>query len=139
MRTFLIRSTLLLACALLITIGIFLWLNSATVLPAISQQVETFTQSASSTSGENTNPEDSTLMKSLDVPHEGIKLSSLALGDSQKEALESVGINVEAFVITETMISCGVGKLGDGRATEIFAGATPTLIEIGTLLPCLRN
>ena len=42
MRTFLLRSALFLVCALIITVGIFIWLNSSTMLPALSQQVQTF-------------------------------------------------------------------------------------------------
>ena len=137
MRTFLLRSGFFLILSLLITIGVFFWLNSTTVLPALTEQVQTFKGIQSPAQSTKTEQSPTVSNKSFTVPDGGVKLSTLSLGDSQKKVLETAGINTETFVITEAMITCGVGKLGEARANEIFAGATPSLIETGTLLPCL--
>lgn len=139
MSPFLIRSALFLVLALLITIGVFFWLNSATVLPTITEQVQTFRGVEPTKDIAESSESAAATSESFSIPSEGIKLSSLALGDSQRKALEAAGINIETFIITEAVISCGVGKLGDARATEIFGGATPTIIETGKLLPCLSR
>lgn len=139
MRIFLIRSALFLGLSILVTIGIFLWLNSATVLPAITEQVQTF-RGASPTK-ESSTPEidPSGTNTAFDVPQGGIPLSSLTLGENQKKALETAGIDTNTFVITEAMISCGVEKLGNDRANEIFDGGSPTIFETGKLATCLGS
>ena len=139
MKTFLIRSVLFLGLSLLVTIGIFLWLNSATVLPAITEQVQTF-RGVSPTKEDGT-PEGNSpdTNKAFTVPQDGISLSSLTLGENQKKALETAGIDTNTFVITEAMISCGVEKLGNERANEIFNGGSPTIIETGKLATCLGS
>jgi hypothetical protein len=139
MRKFLLLSVLFLAGALVAAVLIFWWLNNTTVLLSVSEQVKSFIDTAPTPN--EVSSEVKTTIKSEDfaIPVGGIKLSTLALGESQKKALQTAGINIDTFVITETMISCGVGKLGEARASEIFAGATPSLLEIGKLLPCLRK
>ncbi len=139
MKKFLLLSVLFLASALVAAVLIFWWLNNTTVLPGVSKQVKSFIDSAPTPSDVSSEVTTTIKSETFDIPPGGIKLSTLALGDNQKKALETAGINIDTFVVTESMIACSVAKLGDTRATEIFAGATPSLLEIGKLLPCLSR
>lgn len=139
MRTFLIRSALFLGLSILVTLGIFLWLNSANVLPAITEQVQTFRGVQPIKESSTAEVDLSGTNTAFDVPQGGIPLSSLTLGENQKKALETAGIDTNTFMITEAMISCGVEKLGNDRANEIFKGGTPTLVETGKLATCLGS
>jgi hypothetical protein len=139
MRTFLIRSILFFFFAVLTSVLVFFWLHNPAVLPAISEQATSFVVGDSRTDAPNETTEAEAGIQPLNIPKEDIKLSSLTLQDSQRKALETAGINVESFVITKAMIECGVEKLGERRASEIFAGDTPSLIETGKLVPCLTQ
>lgn len=139
MRKFLLRSLFFFVLALLAVLGIFWWLNSDTALPDISEQARTLLEAAPEANEVSNDVKTKVTTETFAIPEGAIKLSTLTLGETQKKALQSTGINVETFVVTETMISCGVGKLGEARALEIFTGATPSLIEIGKLLPCLSK
>ncbi len=139
MKKFLLLSVLFLVGALVAAVLIFWWLNNTTVLPGVSKQVKSFIDSAPEASEMSTDLKEKVTSETFAIPEGGIKLSSLTLGDNQKKALETAGINIDTFVVTESMIACSVAKLGDTRATEIFAGATPSLLEIGKLLPCLSR
>lgn len=66
-----------------------------------------------------------------------IPLRDLSISDTQQEMLESVGIEVDTFVITPAMQDCAVKKLSVARVAEIVAGATPSALEIARLVPCL--
>ena len=139
MSTFLIRFALFLVLTLLITITVFFWLNSTLVLPAITNQVQTFI--GTEPAKEMSTPEGDSpgISKTFAVPEGGIPVSSLTLGENQKKALETAGIDTKTFTITKGMISCGVEKLGDNRAKEIFKGSSPTIIETGKLATCLGS
>lgn len=139
MRNFLIRSALLLLLALLVTVAVFFWLHKTTVLPAITEQVHIIGNGTPTNDEEIKNTDTTPTFEKFNIPAEGIKISTLSLGEQQIKALETAGINVQTFVLTEAMIVCGVGKLGDARAAEIFAGDAPSLIETGKLLTCLRS
>ena len=64
-----------------------------------------------------------------------------ALSDSQKKALEAVGINPANLPspssITPAQEACFTQKLGAARVSEIKAGATPTAVEIFTAKSCI--
>jgi hypothetical protein len=62
----------------------------------------------------------------------------LSLGSAQKKALEAAGINTETFVITKAMLECAETKIGSDSLVAFTSGATPSIIEIGKLLPCLK-
>lgn len=68
----------------------------------------------------------------------GIYLRDLPLTPSQRSMLETAGIDVETFVITEAMIACAKEKLGEARFNEIIAGAAPSFLEGTSLLSCIR-
>ena len=78
-----------------------------------------------------------TALLSFTIPTGGIALSSLSLSDEQKAALGKVGIDASTFVLTETMLECGVGKIGADRIEAIVGGQAPTFMETTKMLPCL--
>jgi hypothetical protein len=63
------------------------------------------------------------------------------LSESQKKALEAVGINPAVLPspssITPAQEACFTQKLGATRVSEIKAGASPTAVEIFTAKACL--
>ena len=73
------------------------------------------------------------------VPDKGIPLSTLKLSETQKSTLQKVGIDTQSFVITKDMVACSAEKLGAERTQALMAGASPSLIEITTLTPCLKS
>ncbi len=139
MRTFLLRSLTFFAFAIVTSILVFFWLHNPTVLPAASEQVKSLVTGEPQASNSEENADVDSAVQPYTVPDEGIKLSSLSLEDGQRRALEAAGIDVETFVITKPMISCGVEKLGERRIGEIVTGGAPTLIETTKLVPCLTR
>lgn len=73
------------------------------------------------------------------VPDKGIPLSTLKLSETQKSTLQKVGIDTQSFVITKDMVACSAEKLGAERTQALITGASPSLIEITTLTPCLKS
>lgn len=71
------------------------------------------------------------------VPAGGLSLPPDALSEQQKNIAESVGIDVDAFVMTPQMVQCAEEKLGTARIMEIMAGDSPSVIEVARLAPCL--
>jgi hypothetical protein len=63
------------------------------------------------------------------------------LSDSQKKALEAVGVNPATLPspssITPAQEACFTSKLGATRVAEIKAGASPTAVEIFTAKACI--
>ena len=120
MKLFLIITSSLLVTALIVTVCVF-WYISGGI--ASSQMAPTATTDAG--------------VETAGVV-EGVPLRDLPLGDSQKSALEKVGVDVETFVITPVMQSCAAEKLGAERMDEIIAGSAPSTIETARLLPCIN-
>ena len=136
MKTFLMRSLWLFSTALAVTIGVYtaIWLyrtNPELIIEA-QQQFNSLTGigDATSSSTEST--------ASIDVPKEGIPLSSVSLKSEQKAVLEKIGIDTDSFVITKAMVGCAEGKVGAARVAEIMKGASPSSLEIAKLSPCLK-
>lgn len=124
MKKFLIISSSLLILALLATVVVFFIVNKeiGSTPAAPEPEVETaivFTE------------------PSVTVPEEGVPLRDLPLGDTQRSALETVGVDVETFVITPAMQVCAAEKLGFERMNEIVAGAAPTVLETARIAPCI--
>lgn len=120
MKTFLIRSFIFFLAAIAITIALFFFVGSYQTKEAAVSDVAMVKEKLQAK-----------------IPEEGIQLSSLSLNDSQKKALEAVQINTETFVLTEAMIICAGGKVGDERISEIVGGSAPSILEISKLIPCL--
>lgn len=66
---------------------------------------------------------------------EKITINTESLSDSQKKALETVGIEGD-IEITPEMQSCAEAKVGKERLDEIIAGDSPTFIEGIQLVSC---
>ncbi len=73
------------------------------------------------------------------IPDAGIPLASMRLNDTQKSALQKVGIDTQSFVITKGMVACSVKKLGAQRTQALIEGNSPSIIEMTTLTPCLKS
>ena len=61
------------------------------------------------------------------------------LNAGQEQALENIGVNVEALPqeLTPAMQACLLEKLGEARAKEIVAGATPSPTDFFKAKDCL--
>lgn len=134
MNAFIQRSLFVFLVVLAVVVIVFLSLHRPLTFLTLIEQAKTFIEPAPvQEEGKKT-----VATNTFNFPKDGFKLSTLTLNDGQRKALETARINVETFVITQAMITCAVSKLGEARANEIFTGTTPTLIETGTLLPCLK-
>lgn len=77
-------------------------------------------------------------VKSRDYVEEGsVPLRDLPMSDSQKNIVETMGIDVETYVITPEAIDCVKEKLGEDRVDEIINGAAPSVWESTKMFPCL--
>ena len=129
MKRFLIVTSILLALSLVISVASYLWVISQ--LPPVNPVPE-----------ENSTPDktESTPIEkaaSTAIPPEGVPLRNLPLGDTQKSTLETLGVDIETFIISPAMQTCATEKLGTERMSEIIAGDDPGVIETTRLLPCL--
>lgn len=71
------------------------------------------------------------------VEEKSVPLKELPMNDSQKKVVETMGIDVETYVITPQAIDCAKEKLGEERVDEIVNGAAPGLWESAQIIPCL--
>ena len=124
MKRFLIITFSLLAFALVVSVITYIF-----VVAQIQNQSSTVKSAPASA--------ETSVAASASVPAEGIPLRDIPLTDTQKSTLETVGVDVETFVITPAMQVCVAEKLGTVRMEEITAGDTPTFLETTKLLPCL--
>lgn len=124
MKKFLIITGSFLIGALAATIIIFWYINSP--VSPVSQ-----------ISADKNNPSQETATTSAEQPTAGVPLRDLPLSDAQKATLDTMGIDVETFVITPAMQDCAAEKLGAARMEEIIAGAAPSFSETTKLLSCL--
>ncbi|MBP6924193.1 MAG: hypothetical protein KBC62_02045 [Candidatus Pacebacteria bacterium] len=136
MRTFIIRSLLFFLTATAITVGVFLFVT--VYMKSDGAVKETVIDSADEvTKGAQEKTEAVSEKIKEQIPDGGVPLSSLPLTESHKKALRAVDIDVETFVLTEAMITCAGGKIGDERIVEIIEGSAPSVFEITKLIPCL--
>ncbi|MEN9920125.1 MAG: hypothetical protein RL538_18 [Candidatus Parcubacteria bacterium] len=140
MKTFILRSVFFFVLAGIVTVGVYLYVTKNLSTSAGTPSAEVVKESLKDAVVE-TKSETETAVSDLveKVPKEGIPLSSLPLTDSHKKALSAVNIDVETFVLTPEMITCGGEKLGATRIEEIIAGAAPSVLEITKLIPCLTR
>jgi hypothetical protein len=136
MKKFLLVSFILLIIALLLVSAAFLYVSMQ--LDQGQSQVEGGpadepTDQTTATPESATDEDTATPTLATD----GIPLRDLPLNDSQRSALDTMGIDVETFVITPEIQACAAAKLGDARMSEIVAGGAPSLIETTKLISCL--
>jgi hypothetical protein len=74
---------------------------------------------------------------STPTTNQGVPVSDLPISETQRDALESAGIDPNAIQITPEMEACFIEKLGDERVQEIINGATPGPLEIFKASSCL--
>ncbi|MEK7638912.1 MAG: hypothetical protein AAB388_01990 [Patescibacteria group bacterium] len=132
-------SAILFFIALVFIIIAFALVNTyqeKSALPALNPEAD-FTPQNGTTSTSTSAQEDSR-DESKEV-EEGIPLKTLPLTPAQANALGSVGIDIETFIITPSMILCGQQVLGPSRFDAIVDGAAPTFFEMVTLTPCLTK
>jgi hypothetical protein len=136
MKTFLIRSLIFFLTAAAITVGVFFFVSGlGAPSPVTEEGVKNSAENMSAVAEEKA--EEATQKLKEQIPEGGVPLASLPLTESHKKALSAVNINVETFVLTETMIDCAGGKIGADRMTEIIAGNAPSVLEVTKLIPCL--
>lgn len=135
MKQFIFRSFLFLGIAVGISIAIFVYLNTLTVTPPISTN-ENLTVATSSPDESGTTTARETPLPSI-IPPAGFPLRMLPLSETQKKVLTASGIDIETFMITPEMITCGEQKIGKERMFAISEGSAPSVIEVTKLLPCL--
>jgi hypothetical protein len=68
----------------------------------------------------------------------GTQVNANSLSDSQKQMLQSFGIDPNTITITAEMVACAEAKLGAARIEEIKNGATPSFSEGASLVACYR-
>lgn len=129
MKKFLIISGSFLVGAIIATILVFWY---------VSTQLSSVDQSSlvPSSDGDGAASSAEVVSEESTVPPEGIPLSSLPLSDGQKSTLETMGVDVETFVITPAMQLCAEEKLGAARMEEIINGAEPGFLEATKLISC---
>lgn len=133
MKKFLLISLSLLVVSLLMVVAVFFYVSvqlkqsqtEVVGLPATPQ--------ASTTKDSS---EDAVAVESS-TAKEGIPLRDLPLGEGQRSVLETVGVDVDTFIITPEIQACAALKLGDERMNAIIAGEAPTVFETTKLLSCL--
>ncbi len=68
----------------------------------------------------------------------GTTIDASSLTPSQRQLLESLGIDADNVTITPEMVACAEAKLGAARIEEIKNGATPSFTEGASLVACYR-
>lgn len=124
MKKFLIVMVILLSIALIVAIGAFLYVSS--------KLKESSTVNVQTTSGESTQTQEVNYVEEGSIP-----LRDLPMSDSQKSIIETMGVDVDTYVITPEAIDCVREKLGADRVDEIVNGAAPSVWESAKIVPCL--
>jgi len=70
---------------------------------------------------------------------EPIPLSEVPLNETQRQFLNTLGVDVETMVITPSMGMCAERALGRDRLKEIVDGATPSALEAISITPCINQ
>ena len=140
MKRFILTGVIFFILGLLAAVAVFFLLRSYS-LPAdvstLKEEVGTKIQESLQGVTEEGNKAVSETTSTLSIPEGGVPLRELSLGAAQKKALEAAGIDTETFIITEAMLGCARESVGDDRVAAYVAGESPTVLEIGRLLPCL--
>ncbi len=141
MRRFLVTSALLFLGALIAIVVVFLVVlfsresvrNEAIIIMEdvsgvdISPNIQTNEEVGNTTSTE------------MPTTGKTYALKDFALSDTERDLLAAAGINPETFIITETMVSCAIGKVGQARFDEIVGGSAPSFLEMTRVIPCLTQ
>jgi hypothetical protein len=134
MKQFILRSLIVLVCAIIFVVVVFVLLQ----FYLSSSPKEVVNDVVSSEPIENESVENK-VVDDVPPPEGSIPLNTLPLSDTQKSTLETFGVDVETFVITSEMIDCGREALGSTRIDEIIAGAAPSVAESLELVKCTKE
>ena len=129
MKKYIVVGLLFLFIAIIIAVGVFFFLSFSLKQNQLPEETMTVPQIETGNSFEKTT-------SSPAIPLE-IPLRNLPISENQKAVLDTVGGDVEKFVITLEMQTCARKKLCEARLAEIIAGASPTKYETSILLQCL--
>ncbi len=134
MKSFIVNSIIFFALGAVATVGVFYLINMN------SLDTNLLSDLATKENVEEAAAKAKQIQETVaTVPDKGIPLSTLKLSETQKSTLQKVGIDTQSFVITKDMVACSAEKLGAERTQALITGASPTLIEITTLTPCLKS
>ncbi len=134
MKSFIVNSVIFFALGAVATVGVFYLINMN------SLDTNLLSDLATKENLEEATAKAKQIQETVaTVPDKGIPLSTLKLSETQKSTLQKVGIDTQSFVITKDMVACSAEKLGAERTQALMAGASPSLIEITTLTPCLKS
>ena len=130
-KKFIIASAFVLLIALILAVGVFLFIQYELMR---SQTHEIMNEETASTTSEASAPTSA----SANIPAEGVPLRDLPLTDTQKSSLEKFNIDVDTFVVTPAMIQCAEKAVGSERYAEIMAGSAPSFMEGLSLANCIH-
>jgi hypothetical protein len=134
MKSFIVNSIIFFVLGAVATVGVFFLINKSSLDTSILSDLTT------KESVEEATAKAKQIQETIaTVPDKGIPLSTLKLNETQKSTLQKVGIDTQSFVITKDMVACSAEKLGAERTQALITGASPSLIEITTLTPCLKS
>ncbi len=138
-----VKLFLLVGCVLLLTSAAataYVW-NMVQETLSVSSEAPVVEEEAADSSAETQHGsvrEDTSEMPVAEsVPDAGVALPAESLSASQKAVLDTMGIEIDSFVITPAMVRCAEEKLGSSRVRELMDGVAPTLLEVASLTPCL--
>ncbi|MBP6881450.1 MAG: hypothetical protein KBC35_02385 [Candidatus Pacebacteria bacterium] len=130
MKKFLIISSILLVITIVLVVIVFYYVS----FQLKSGQNAADTADAPATTINEKTGTPATISTATPTP---IPLRDLPINDSQQKVLETVGVEIDTFVITPAMQVCAAEKLGADRMANIVSGDTPTALETARLVPCL--
>ena len=135
MKSFIRNSVIFFVLGVVATVAVFYLISKNNLTPNDFSNAKTAEQTVIEVAAQAKQVQE-TIEK---VPDTGIPLSSVALSERQKFALQTVGIDTQSFVVTKAMVACSVEKLGLERTQVLLGGQSPSLMEITTLTPCLKS
>ncbi len=140
MRRFLLTGLLFLVGALVATVAVFLVIRSYSLPNTIAEIKDSVgvTVQESVLGTEEVGGQTGVSSTSA-IAEGGIPLRDVSFNDAQKKALTAAQIDIETFVISREMLGCAEDAIGTERVTALQKGESPSLIEIGKLLPCLKS
>ena len=130
---------LFLAFALVATVAVFLIIRNYSLPTDVTKLKEDIGAKVQESLTEGTGVDVAATSTAAAITDAGIPLKDLSLEGAQQKALEVAGIDTNTFVISKEMVVCAETKLGSERIAAFIAGETPSVLEVGKLIPCLST
>lgn len=102
------------------------------------QDSETLSETEVTENEPETTPGTVSVETKKEEPIETVSIKGSDLPEGQRKLLETLGIDVDTFVVTPQMIACAEEKVGKERLDEIVDGATPSFLEGVSLFNCYK-